>query len=61
METPCRCLISFVAMWFIVIATVGSLSACGGKPMAFPAPDSELGDRPGLLTGPSGAWTAYQR
>jgi hypothetical protein len=37
------------------------LGACGGKPIEFPTPDSELGDHPGLLTGPSGAWIVYQR
>jgi hypothetical protein len=50
-----------VLEWLIAVALIGMLSACGGKPMAFPTPDSELGDRPGLLTGPSGAWTVYQR
>ena len=32
------------------------LSACGGKPMPFPVPDSEMGNRAGLLTGEQGAW-----
>lgn len=61
MKTRRRRPVSFVAMWFVAIAAVGSLGACGGKPMTFPVPDSELGDRPGLFTGTNGAWTAYQR
>ena len=33
-----------------------ALAGCGGKPMPFPTPESELGSRPGLLTGDSGTW-----
>jgi hypothetical protein len=50
-----------LAIYFVVIALIGSLCACGGKPMAFPPPESEMGDRPGLFTGESGTWTAYQK
>ena len=32
------------------------LAACGGRPIPFPTPDRELGGRPGLLTGKTGAW-----
>jgi predicted small lipoprotein YifL len=32
------------------------LAACGGKPMPFPVPESELGPRPGLFTGETGTW-----
>jgi|HubBroStandDraft_6_1064221.scaffolds.fasta_scaffold878907_2 hypothetical protein len=32
------------------------LAGCGGQPMAFPVPDSEMGPAPGLLTGPTGSY-----
>jgi hypothetical protein len=32
------------------------LAGCGGQPMPYPAPESELGSRPGLFTGDTGAW-----
>ena len=38
------------------IVLCGMLSACGGRPMPFPIPESELGDQPGLFTGEKGAW-----
>jgi hypothetical protein len=52
---------SELAIYCVVIALIGSLCACGGKPMAFPPPESEMGDRPGLFTGENGAWTVYQK
>ena len=42
-----------VAFIFSLLVLLGS---CGGKPIPFPTPESELGDRPGLLTGEKGAW-----
>jgi len=49
---------STLARWRAVLLLLGLnlLSACGGKPMPFPVPDSEMGDRAGLLTGERGAW-----
>jgi len=35
------------------------LGGCGGKPMPFPAPESELGERPGLLTGETGVYVLH--
>lgn len=32
------------------------LSGCGGKPMAFPVPESEMPPAPGLFTGDTGQW-----
>jgi hypothetical protein len=37
------------------------LGSCGGKPMDFPTPESELGDRPGLFTGDKGSWEVFSR
>jgi hypothetical protein len=37
-------------------ASLVILVGCGGKPMPFPTPESELGDRPGLFTGGHGTW-----
>jgi hypothetical protein len=34
-----------------------ALAGCGMQPMAFPTSPSELGERPGLLTGETGAVT----
>lgn len=44
---------------FITLAVVAALTGCGGKPMPFPTPESEMGDRPGLLTGDKGVWQLY--
>jgi hypothetical protein len=33
-----------------------ALGGCGGEPMPFPTPESEMGDHPGLFTGEKGAW-----
>ena len=37
------------------------LGGCGGKPIPFPVPESELGDRPGIFTGDKGAWEILPR
>jgi hypothetical protein len=37
------------------------LAGCGGQPMPFPTPESEMGDRPGLFTGDKGAWDPLSR
>ena len=33
----------------LLVASLVVLEGCGGKPMPFPTPESEMGDRPGLL------------
>lgn len=33
-----------------------ALAGCGGDPMPFPVPDSEMGPAPGLFSGPSGSF-----
>lgn len=33
-----------------------ALAGCGGEPMAFPVPESEMGPAPGLFTGPTGSY-----
>jgi hypothetical protein len=43
----------------LFVGPVIVLAACGGKPTPFPLPESEMGDRPGLLTGEKGAWELY--
>jgi hypothetical protein len=45
----------------VAIALLAALSACGGKPMPFPTPESQMPDRPGLFTGESGVQTLYQK
>lgn len=37
------------------------LSGCGFKPIPFPTPSSELGNRPGLLTGKTGDAVLYRQ
>ncbi len=43
----------------LFVGPVIALGGCGGKPMPFPTPESEMGDRPGLLTGEKGTWQLY--
>jgi len=43
----------------LFVGPVIALGGCGGKPTPFPVPESEMGDRPGLLTGETGAWQLY--
>jgi hypothetical protein len=46
----------------LLVILVGLLGGCGGgKPMPFPVPESELGDRPGLFTGETGSWEVFSR
>jgi hypothetical protein len=45
----------------LLVALLGLLGGCGGKPMDFPVPESELGDRPGLFTGETGSWEVFSR
>jgi hypothetical protein len=46
---------------FLVAAALALLAGCGGRPMPFPTPESELGDRPGFFTGEKGAWEVLPR
>ncbi len=32
----------------LLIGPLAALGGCGGKPMPFPIPESEMGDRPGI-------------
>ena len=43
----------------LLVILLGVLGGCGGKPMPFPIPESELGDRPGLFTGEKGSWEVF--
>jgi hypothetical protein len=43
----------------LLVVLLGLLGGCGGKPMPFPTPESELGDRPGLFTGEKGSWEVF--
>jgi hypothetical protein len=47
-----RGLRAVAAMTLVLVALVG----CGGRPMPFPIPESEMPPAPGLLTGPSGTY-----
>jgi len=43
----------------LLIGPLAALGGCGVTPMPFPIPESEMGDRPGLLTGETGTWELY--
>ena len=43
----------------LLVGSLVALGGCGGKPMPFPSPESEMGERPGLLTGEAGTWGLY--
>jgi hypothetical protein len=45
--------------WLGALLLLGLLGGCGGQPMAFPTPASEMGAEPGLLSGPQGAFELY--
>ena len=45
----------------LIVGLLVLLGGCGGRPMPFPVPESELGDRPGLFTGERGAWEVPPR
>ena len=51
MRCHCRSAITVFAVLLLV-----PLAGCGGKPMAFPVPESEMPPAPGLFTGESGQW-----
>jgi hypothetical protein len=44
-------------MRLVAIGLALLAGACDMKPAPFPTPDSELGPRPGLLSGPTGELT----
>jgi len=46
---------------FLLLLLLVLLGSCGGRPVPFPTPESELGDRPGLFTGEKGAWDLLPR
>ena len=40
----------------VLVLLAVPLAACGGRPMPFPVPESEMPPVPGLFTGESGIW-----
>ena len=49
--------------WLVALALIPSsvlLTGCGGRPMRFPTPASEIGQQPGLLSGEEGAFVLYR-
>jgi hypothetical protein len=46
---------------FLLLLLLVLLGSCGGRPVPFPTPESELGARPGLFTGEKGAWDLLPR
>jgi len=48
--------IGFCAGSALVVLVAGSLVGCGGRPMPFPVPESEMPPAPGLFTGETGTW-----
>jgi hypothetical protein len=40
---------------------LAGLAGCGLRPAPIPESDSELGTRPGLLSGPSGEFVVYRQ
>jgi hypothetical protein len=47
------------ALAFIPVLVL--LGGCGGQPMPFPTPASEIGKEPGLLSGEEGAFVLYRQ
>jgi len=45
----------------LLLLVAAGLAGCGLKPAPIPPSESELGNRPGLLTGPSGEFTLYRQ
>jgi hypothetical protein len=60
---PCRQSRAMGARWRAGLLFLGLslLTACGGQPMPFPVPESEMGDHPGLFTGEQGTWELLHR
>ena len=44
-----------------IVLLLTGLAGCGGQPMPFPTPESEMGNRPGLFTGDQGSWDVLSR
>jgi hypothetical protein len=39
-----------------IVLLLALLGGCGGQPMPFPVPESEMPPAPGLFTGDTGQW-----
>jgi hypothetical protein len=49
-----------LALTLLMVLAAG-LGGCGVRPAPFPTPQSDLDDRPGLMSGPDGEFTLYRR
>jgi hypothetical protein len=47
-------MVGFCARAVLVALLLPSLASCGGTPMPFPVPESEMPLAPGLFSGPTG-------
>ena len=51
-----------ILLQIVTAVMLTALTACGiGQPMPIPEPESQLGPKPGLLTGDTGEWVIYRR
>jgi hypothetical protein len=44
-----------------VLVPLGLLGGCGGRPMEYPTPASEMGREPGLFSGDDGEFVLYRQ
>lgn len=55
MQHRCRSVRRFSLVWALLLLIM-PLAGCGGRPMPFPVPESEMPPAPGLFTGETGTW-----
>ena len=55
MQHGCRTARRLSLVWALFLLIM-PLAGCGGRPMLFPVPESEMPPAPGLFTGETGTW-----